>query len=337
MSENSKGLPEGLPRAVGLLGGGVIGGGWAARFLLNGVDVRLYGPSPSAVERVRRMLANARRAYQRLTEAPLPAEGAMTVVDSVEEAVREVDLVQESVPERLELKQQLLATASSAAVPGTLICSSTSGFRPSLLQAEMDNPECLLVAHPFQPVYMLPLVELCAGQRTAPEMVERAAAIFRAVGMHPLVVRKEVDGFIANRLNESISREALWLVHDDVATLGEIDDAIRFSWALRRAAIGSHRVVNGAAGMRDTIERWAFKWPWSRITDKPEIDRAFIDKVAEQADAIVQADPLPIHPEQKRDDLLVAVLHALRSQDYGPGKTLACWEQRLRDRAPGPN
>jgi carnitine 3-dehydrogenase / betainyl-CoA thioesterase len=329
-------LVEKRPSTIGLLGGGVIGGGWAARFILNGVDVRLYDPAPNAVESVQKVLANARRAFRKLTMVPLPPEGALTVVESVADAVRGVDLVQESAPERLELKQQLLATASGAATPGTLICSSTSGFRPSLLQAEMGNPECFLVAHPFQPVYMLPLVELCAGERTVPDAMERAAAIYRAIGMHPLVVRKEVDGFIANRLQDAISREALWLVHDDLATLEEIDDAVRYSWALRRAAIGSYRMANGGAGMRHGIEQWAFKWPWSRLTDKPEMGSAFLNKVAVQADALAKADPLSIPVEHKRDDLLVALLQGLRSERYGPGDTLARWEQGLRARAPLP-
>jgi carnitine 3-dehydrogenase / betainyl-CoA thioesterase len=332
MLENSM-LVERRPRAVGVLGGGVIGGGWAARFILNGIDVQLYGPSSGAVERVKGMLATARRAFRQLTLGPLPPEGTLMVVESVADAVRGVDLVQESAPERLELKQQLLAAAGRAAAPGTLICSSTSGFRPSLLQAEMDDPKCLLVAHPFQPVYLLPLVELCAGERTVPEALERAAAIYRAIGMHPLVVRREVDGFIANRLQDAISREALWMVHDDLATLQEIDDAVRYSWALRRAAIGSYRMANGGAGMRQSIEQWAFKWPWSRLTDKPEMASPFLDKVAAQADALVKADPLPIPLEHKRDDLLVAVLHGLRLQGYGPGETLARWEQGLRARA----
>ncbi|WP_247445314.1 3-hydroxyacyl-CoA dehydrogenase NAD-binding domain-containing protein, partial [Bradyrhizobium sp. 38] len=187
MSDNSTFLPEKLPRRVGLLGGGTIGGGWAARFILNGVDVRLYDPAPGAVDRVQAILANARRLYRQLTQVPLPAEGALTVVESIAEAVADVDLVQESAPERLELKQQLLAAASRATAPDTLVCSSTSGLRPSLLQADMDHPERLLVAHPFDPVYLLPLVELCAGQRAVPKALARAADIYRAVGMHPLV------------------------------------------------------------------------------------------------------------------------------------------------------
>lgn len=337
LSESSQ-LSERRPRAVGLLGGGVIGGGWAARFILNGVDVRLYGHSPSTVERVHNMLANARRAYQRLTLVPLPAEGSLTVVRSVADAVRGVELVQESAPERLELKQTLLAAASQAAAPETLICSSTSGLRPSLLQAEADHPERMLVAHPFNPVYLLPLVELCAGQHTAPEALAAAAEIYRAVGMYPLALRKEVDGFIANRLQEAVFREALWLVHDDLATVQEVDDAVRYSFGLRRPVMGpvqGYRFTVAETSARRAMERFGpeLKLPWTKLTEVPEFTDAFLDKLAEQSEA--QAGKMAIPQfEQKRDDCLVAVLQGLRDQGYGAGETLVRWEQGLRDRLP---
>lgn len=316
----------------------MIGGGWAARFVLNGVDARLYGHSPSTVERVQKMLANARRAYQRLTRVPLPAEGSLTIVGSVADAVRGVELVQESAPERLELKQTLLAAASQSAAPETLICSSTSGFRPSLLQAEVAHPERMLVAHPFNPVYLLPLVELCAGQHTAPEAVAGAAEIYRAVGMYPLAIRKEVDGFIANRLQEAVFREALWLVHDDLATVQEVDDAVRYSFGLRRPVMGpvqSYRVTVDETSARRAMERFGpeLKLPWTKLTEVPELTDAFLDKLAEQSEE--QAGKMAIPElEQKRDDCLVAVLQGLRDQGYGAGETLARWERGLRDRRP---
>ncbi|WP_247301645.1 3-hydroxyacyl-CoA dehydrogenase NAD-binding domain-containing protein [Bradyrhizobium sp. 179] len=319
-------------RTVGLLGGGAIGGGWAARFLLNGVSVRLYDQDPGAVERVQQQVDNARRAYQLLTPVALPAEGVLQVVVSVEDAVHGVELVQESAPERLELKQRLLAAASRAAPRETLICSSTSGLRPSLLQAQMVHPERLLVAHPFYPVYLLPLVELCAGQGTVPEALVRAAEIYRQLGMHPLVVRREVDGFIANRLQEAMWREALWLVHDDVATVEEVDDAIRYSFGLRRAFSGPFRIAGGGAGMRRFMQQWGpmLKWPWSKLTEVPELTDAFLEKLAEQSDA--RGENLSnLELEQKRDDCYVAILQGLRSQHYGAGETLARWEQKLRE------
>ncbi|WP_158091722.1 3-hydroxyacyl-CoA dehydrogenase NAD-binding domain-containing protein [Bradyrhizobium canariense] len=318
-------------RTVGLLGGGSIGGGWAARFVLNGIDVQLHDPAPGALERVQQQLENARRAYRRLTRVALPPEGRLSVADSIAEAVRGADLVQESAPERLDLKQQLLGAASRAAAPETLICSSTSGLRPSLLQVEMDRPERFLVAHPFNPVYMLPLVELCGGERTAPEALERAAEIYRGVGMHPLVVRKEVDGFIANRLQEAMWREALWLVHDDLATVQEVDDAIRYSFGLRRAIMGPFRIAGGGGGMRRFMQQWGpmLKWPWSKLTKVPELTDAFLDKLAKQADD--RGEKLSgLEIEQKRDDCYVALLQGLRSQGCGAGETVALWEQGLR-------
>ncbi|WP_354132660.1 3-hydroxyacyl-CoA dehydrogenase NAD-binding domain-containing protein [Bradyrhizobium sp. RT4b] len=333
--ETAEAMSERLPKAVALLGAGAIGGGWAARFVLNGVDVRLHDPAAGAVERVQEQVANARRAFRRLTLAPLPPEGSLTVADSIGAAVQGVELVQESAPERSELKQELLAAADHVTAPEVLICSSTSSLRPSLLQARMKHPERFLVAHPFYPVYMLPLVELCAGLRTAPEALVRAAEIFRAVGMHPLVVRKEIDGFIANRLQEALWREALWLVHDDVATEQEVDDAIRYSFGLRRAINGPFRIGGGGAGMRRYMQQWGpmLKWPWTKLADVPELTDVFLNKLAEQADA--RDEGLSIGKlEEQRDDRFVAVLQALRSQNYGAGETLARWEEGLRKRAP---
>jgi len=170
-----------LPALVGLLGGGVIGGGWAARFLLNGVDVRLHDPDPEAGRKVGEVLDLAREAMSSLVLAPLPPEGTLTVVGSVEEAVRDADFVQESAPERLELKQSLLGAADVAARPDVVLASSTSGLLPSRLAEGLRHPDRLVVGHPFNPVYLLPLVEVVRGERTSREALERAAAVYHAV------------------------------------------------------------------------------------------------------------------------------------------------------------
>ena len=330
----------GRPRTVGLLGGGVIGSGWAARFLLNGIDVRLYDPDPQAGDTLAGMLDNARRAYGRLTLAPLPAEGALTVVSTPEAAVEGVDLVQESAPEREPLKRELLARAGEAAPPQAVIASSTSGLLPSRLQETVRGPERVLVGHPFNPVYLLPLVELCPGARTAPEAVERAAAAYRAVGMKPLVLRREIDGFVADRLMEALWREALWLVADDVATAEEIDDALRYGAGLRWAFMGTfltYRIAGGAAGMRHFISQFgpALRWPWTKLMDVPELTEELVGKLVAQSDA--QADGRSIRElERLRDDCLVAVLQGLRAQDYGAGEVLAAYERSLFRADAGP-
>ena len=326
------------PRAVALLGGGVIGGGWAARFALNGIDVRVYDPAPDAERAVGEMLANARRALRRLTLAPLPPEGTVTVVGSLEEAVRDADFVQESAPEREELKRELLAAASRAAPPDALFASSTSGLLPSRLQADMVGPERLTVGHPFNPVYLVPLVEVCGGERTAPETVERAAAVYRALGMRPLVLRREIDAFVADRLLEALWREALWLVADGVATVEDVDDAIRFGAGLRFACMGTfltYRIAGGTAGMRHFMEHFgpALQLPWTKLTDVPQLTSDLLDKIVAQSDA--QAGGRDVRElERMRDDCLVSVIHGLRSQDAGAGAVLAQYERALFAAAP---
>ncbi|MBV9000446.1 MAG: carnitine 3-dehydrogenase, partial [Solirubrobacterales bacterium] len=329
-----------LPERVGLLGAGVIGAGWAARFALNGVDVAVYDPDPDAPARLEAMLAGARRAYARLTVLPLPPEGSVTFVGSVEEAATEAEFVQESAPERVELKQGLLAAASAATRPDVVFCSSTSGLRPSLLQADMEHPERFVVGHPFNPVYLLPLVEVCAGSATTSQTVERAAGVYRALGMHPLLVRNEIDGFLADRLLEALWREALWLVNDDVATVEEVDDAIRYGAGLRWAIMGTfltYRLAGGEAGLEHFMEQFgpALALPWTKLVDVPELTPALLAKLARQSDA--QAGGRSVGDlERERDDSLVAILQALRAQGEGAGTTVAGWERTLLDVVPVP-
>jgi carnitine 3-dehydrogenase / betainyl-CoA thioesterase len=325
------------PRSVALLGAGVIGGGWAARFVLAGVDVRLFDPSPAAAQAVSNTLERGRRAWARLTLAPLPQEGTLTLADSVEEAVAGVELVQESAPEREDLKRALLARAAAAAPADAIIATSTSGLLPTRLAAELDGPERFVVGHPFNPVYLLPLVELCAADRTAPETVTRAAAMYRGVGMRPLIVRHEVDGFIADRLLEALWREALWLVADDVATVEEVDDAIRYGAGLRWAAMGTfltYRLAGGNDGMRHFMAQFgpALQLPWTHLTDVPELSDELLDKIVAQSDA--QADGSSTADlERIRDDCLVAVLRGLRGAGFGAGEVLALTERELYERA----
>jgi carnitine 3-dehydrogenase len=322
-----------LPRSVGLLGGGVIGGGWAARFLLNGVDVRLFDPDPEAARKVDAMLRNARRAYRKLTLAPLPAEGELTLVRSVEEAVEGADFVQESAPEREAVKRALLDAACRAAGPEAVLASSTSGLLPSRLQADMEHPERLTVGHPFNPVYLLPLVELCGGELTSPETIQRAADVYRSVGMWPLVLRKEIEGFVADRLLEALWREALWLVQDDVATVEEVDDAIRYGAGLRWSFLGTfltYRMAGGEAGMRHFMAQFGptLRLPWTKLTDVPELNDGLIDKIVAQSDAQV-GDRSMRELEELRDDCLVAVMQGLRTHGVGAGAVLESYERAL--------
>jgi carnitine 3-dehydrogenase / betainyl-CoA thioesterase len=325
---------------IGLLGGGVIGGGWAARFLLNGHDVVMFDPDPESPRKVGEVMANARRAYGKLTNAPLPAEGSLRIVAEVEDAVDGARFVQESAPERLELKQQLFSTASRVAGPDVVFGSSTSGLLPTEMQRDMVNPERLVVGHPFNPVYLMPLVEVCGGAATSEAAKLHAAAVYRSLGMHPLVLSKEIDGFIADRLMEALWREALWLVNDGVATAAEIDDAMRYGPGLRWSFMGTfliYRIAGGEAGMRHFMAQFGptLQWPWTKLIDVPELTDELLETICAQSDVQVteQAAGRSIRElEALRDDCLVAVMHGLRTHDFAAGKTLATYEHALFDR-----
>ena len=142
--------------------------------------------------------------------------------------------------------------------------------------ATCTRPERFVVGHPFNPVYLLPLVEVCGGEQTEPQTVERAGAIYRSRGHVPAAPAHEIDGFVADRLLEALWREALWLVNDDIATVSEIDDAIRFGAGLRWASMGTfltYRIAGGEAGMRHFMEQFgpALQWPWTKLMDVPEL------------------------------------------------------------------
>jgi carnitine 3-dehydrogenase len=317
------------------IGGGVIGAGWAARLIENGIDVDVIDPAPGAEARLAAVLANADRAYARLTMAARDRKGALRILDSLPDHLGDYDLFVESVPERAEVKRRVYAEIEAGARPDALIASSTSGILPSDLQAGLRHPERLLVAHPFNPVYLLPVVEIVAGRQTAPAAVERAMAFYPTIGMKPVLIRKEIEGFVADRLLESLWREALWLIHDRICTTEELDDIVSCGFGLRWAQMGvfdTYRVAGGEQGMRHFMAQFGpcLAWPWSHLTEVPRFDDALVDLVAGQSDA--QSGHIPIRElERLRDDNLVAILQALKSRDWGAGKLLADYEKRLFD------
>jgi carnitine 3-dehydrogenase len=323
-------------RTVGLVGGGVIGAGWAARLVLNGLDVTLFDPDPEAERKVGQVLEGAERAYCKLTLAPLRRTGRITCTTDLEAAVAHADFIQESAPEREPLKRSLLAKVSRVCRSEVVIASSTSGLLPSRLQAEMERPDRFVIGHPFNPVYLLPLVEICGGERTSENAKERAAAFYRTIGMHPLMLRHEIDGFVADRLLEALWREALHLINDDIATTDEIDQAIAYGPGLRWAFMGTfltYRLAGGEAGMGHFMAQFgpALKLPWSKL-EAPDLTDELIEKIVQQSEQ--QAAGRSIREfEQLRDDCLVAVLQGLRSQNYAAGATLRAYEEKLYERS----
>ncbi len=322
-----------MTRTAAIIGTGVIGAGWAARFLLNGWDVRLFDPDPEAPRKTRAVLENARHALPMLYDTTLPPEGRLTFCDIISQAVEDADWIQESIPERLVLKRKTFQKIQEHCHPDAVIASSTSGFKPSDLQGCAMRGGQIIVAHPFNPVYLLPLVELVTTDANPPALVARARETLRGLGMFPLRLRAEIDAHVADRLMEAVWREALWLVRDDIATTEEIDNAIRYGFGLRWAQMGlfeTFRIAGGEAGMRHFLAQFGpcLQWPWTRLTDVPELTPELIDKIATQSDA--QSGALTIRElERQRDDNLVAMLRALKTRDAAAGALIKTHEARL--------
>ena len=336
--QNELDRSAGKPRLVAVVGGGVIGGGWVARLIQNGVDVQVFDPDPEAPRKIEAVMANADHAIAKLTMAPMPTPGRLHFAASIANAVAAAELIVEAVPERLEVKHTVYAEIEAAAKPDAIISSSTSGIMPTDLQAGMRNPGRLLVGHPFNPVYLLPLVELVGGKATEAETIARAGAYFTSIGMHPLPLAKEIEAFVADRFLEAVWREALWLVKDGIATTEEIDDAIRFGFGLRWAQMGlfeTYRVAGGEAGMAHFIAQFGpcLKWPWTKLMDVPELTDKLVQTISDQSDA--QSGMHSIRElERIRDDNLVAIMQALKANDWGAGRTLSAWETALYDAVP---
>ena len=319
-------------KEVALLGGGVIGGGWAARLAMNGIDSVVYDPDPDAERKLEEVMANARRAYRKLSLAPLHEGGKVRFVDSIAEAVANADFIQENAPEKLALKVSLLAEASRVAKPDAIIASSTSGFKPTDLQVDCTHPERVCIGHPFNPVYLLPLVEVVGGEKTSEDCKQKAGAFYETIGMHALQIDREADGHVSDRLQEALWREALHIVNDGIATADQVDRSICYGPGLRWSFMGpalTFRLAGGEGGLAHYLRQFGptLKSPWTKLV-APEMTEDLVTRLTEQSDA--QANGVSIRDlERLRDDCLVSVLQALRSNDYAAGRTQRVYEERL--------
>jgi carnitine 3-dehydrogenase len=283
-------------------------------------------------EWIRGAVANAEPALARLTFAPLPPKGKLSFTTDLKVMAQRADFIQENIPEQLPLKQRMLAEVSRHAAADVIIASSTSGLTPTDLQRDMISPERFCVAHPFNPVYLLPLVELVGGQKTAQSTIDAAAKFFTYIGMHPLHVRREVPGHLTDRLQEALWREILHLVNDGVATTGELDESIIYGPGLRWAAMGTnliYHLAGGESGMRHMLAQFGpcLKWPWTKL-EAPELTETLIDRMVEGTER--QAAGRSIRElERLRDDYLVAIQQVLRQYNIGAGATLRSLEERL--------
>jgi carnitine 3-dehydrogenase len=303
-------------RRVGVIGTGVIGGGWAAHFLRMGLDVVAFDPAPGAEDRLRTLVANAWPTLERLGLRDGASQDRLTFAADLSGAADGVEFIQESTREDGPTKIRILAEIDAAADPATVIASSTSGFSMTMLQQDAEHAERLVVGHPFNPPYLIPLVEVVGGERTDPEVVDWAVGFYDHVDKHGLKMTRELPGFLANRLQEAMWREALHMVAAGEATVEEIDASVTYGPGLRWALMGpclTFHLAGGQGGMGYMLDHFgaALLEPWTRL-DAPELTPELRERMVDGCLREAAGRSIP-ELERERDEFLVDLL-ALRAK-----------------------
>lgn len=299
---------------VASIGAGPIGAGWAAHFLARGYEVTAYLHSLDELPVFKEILDTGWTSLEALGLVPGACRGRLRVTDDLEEAMVDAEFVQESAPERLDLKQHLYERLGQLVPHGVIISSSTSGLTMTEIQAKCQSPERTVVGHPFNPPYLLPLVEIIGGKKTAPECVQWAREFYAYAGKAPLVMQKEVPGFVATRLQEALWREALHMVANGEATPEDIDTALINGPAPRMAVQGqcmAFHVACGEGGMATNLDQFgpALKLPWTRL-EAPELTKELRDRMVEGCNQIAAGRHFK-DMAAERDRAIVGILKAV--------------------------
>ncbi len=304
---------------VAVLGTGVIGASWASLFLAAGLKVRAYDPADENGDRLRAFIDDAWPALRALEMTANAATGELSLHSSAAEAVAGAQFVQESVPERLELKHAIYAEIEPALDPQAIVASSASGLLVKEMQQGWKDPSRFILGHPFNPPHLIPLVELLANDNTGTGVLERAEAFYRQVGKITIRVNKEVPAHVANRLQAALWREAISLVKNGVASVEDVDKAVWAGPGLRWAAMGPHMLFHLGAGegglrefcnrYRDSFHRW-----WEDLDDvrlDENLAQDLFDGIQHEAG---DADVRTIAGQ--RDSLIVDFLRARRANRH---------------------
>lgn len=310
------------PRTVAVVGTGVIGASWAACFLAHGLDVVATDPSPDAEQRLVEAVGAHWPALERLGVVDGASRERLSFTDDLAAAVACADFVQESGPERPEVKRELLGQVDAAAPALTIIASSSSGFTPTELQAALaHHPARFLIGHPFSPPHLIPLVEVVGGERTDEPVVERAMDFYRSVGKRPVRLRRELPGHVVNRLQAALWREAYFLVQQGAISVGDLDAAVADGPGLRWALLGplaTQHLAGGPGGLAHVLEHLGPPMEeWWRTLGTPDLTPALREAlVAGVDDELRGADQAALIAE--RDNLLVDLLAAKAAAVHVP-------------------
>ena len=288
-----------MARRVSVIGAGTIGASWAAYFLARGFEVGAYDPLPNGEAFARRFIDNAWPTLEKLKAVQPGADRKrFEFFKEPVAAVEGAEFVQESGPEREDLKIELFATLDAALPPETVIATSSSGLLISRVSAKCKHPQRCVIGHPFNPPHLIPLVEVVGGAKTSSEAITKAMNFYRDIGKHPIHIRKEVRGHVANRLQAALWREAVHLVTEGVVSVADADAAIAYGPGLRWALMGPHltfHMAGGEGGMTHfmshigpAMQGWMDDLGQTRLT--PEVQKAIINGVTEEAAGRSMAD-----------------------------------------------
>ncbi len=309
-------------KTAGIAGAGVIGAGWAARFLAQGINVVVYDPVPEAEQPLEAKIETAWPSIRQLYGAKSRCRGELRFTTKLEQMVCAADWIQEAAPEREDLKIALFRQMDALSSADVVMASSSSGFLPSRLQSGCAHPERVLIGHPFNPVYLLPLVEIVPGDQTSTETMDRATRFYESIHMKVLRLKKEIDGYICDRLQEALWREALHIMNKDIVTPEEIDDSIVYSAGLRWAFMGpflTYHLAGGEGGMRHFLAQFdpALDLPWTDLPF-PKWSKQLEDRIVNGCEQSY-GDTTVSEWETKRNAVLVDLIKVLEKHHIGVG------------------
>ena len=322
-------------KTVGIAGTGLIGAGWAARLLIRGFNVIAYDVSPTAEAKLKAQIKTAWPSMEKLLGKP-KKKGKLSFTTDLKEMAGKADFIHEAAPEREDLKIKLFKDIDAIAASHVIISSSSSGFLPTKLQSECKHPERVIIGHPFNPVYLLPLVETVPGAKTSAETMDAAGRYFESIGMQVLRLKKEIDGYICDRLQEALWREALHILDKDVGSTADIDDSIIYSAGMRWAFMGSfqtYHLAGGPGGMRDFMKQFdpTLELPWTDLKF-PKWNDALETRLIEGCEA--QAGGKTVAQlEAKRNAILVDMMKLFKKHKIGAGLVLDREEKARKKKA----
>ena len=268
---------------IAVIGTGVIGSGWIIRFLFNKKKVYVYEPNKKQIKFLLSEIKRVKTILAKIYKKKINIKNQLVFCKTINEAVLNAELIQENVPENEKIKIKIVKEISEASKKNAIIASSSSGLLPTKIQSKCLNPERMLIAHPFNPVYLLPLVELVKGKKTSSKFINKADKFYTEIGMKTLKLKKELPGYLSDRLQESMWRESLHIINDGYASTKDLDEAIIYGPGLRWSLMGTFltfHLAGGKMGMKHMLEQFgpALKLPWTKLK-APSLTKSLKNKI----------------------------------------------------------